>query len=135
VTEQGDGPGAGQGPGHEVGSLAEEAARLMGLLAGWAEEHVPDVERFAGTASAMGREAHEHVATGAPECSYCPICRAIRLVRDTSPEVREHLAVAAGSLMQAVAGVLATSAEAAGRPGGTVEHIPVTDDWPEETSP
>ena len=48
----------------------------------------------------------EHLATDAVECTYCPVCRAVHAVRSTSPEVREHLANAASSLLLAVNGLL-----------------------------
>jgi hypothetical protein len=96
-----------------VGSVAEEAAKLLGALSGWA------------------RDLDDHVATGAPECSYCPICRTVHALRQTSPEVRTQLATAATALLQAASGLLATVApEAPGR--GGVEHIDLDDtgDWP-----
>ena len=68
----------------------------------------------------------------APECAYCPVCRTVHLVRQTSPEVRAHLAAAAASLMQAAAGMLATADaddHRAARPAATgVEHIDLDDD-------
>jgi hypothetical protein len=60
----------------------------------------------------------------------------VHAARQLSPEVKNHLAGAAASLMHAVAGMLATavpSEETAAATG--VEHIDldVTDDsWPEE---
>ena len=64
------------------------------------------------------------------ECRYCPICRVVQVFRSASPEVREHLAAAATSLAQAAAAALATTVPEAGRSG--VEHIDLTDDWPDE---
>ncbi len=126
--------GAGEPqPGREVGSLAEEAAKLLGALSGWAEEHAPDSDDLAERASAVGHDLHDHLATGAPECTYCPICQAVRVLRDTSPEVRAHLAAAGASLEQALTATLqATTAAALENP---VERIPVDDDWPEEPQP
>lgn len=113
------GPGDGSGR-DDVGSVAEEAAKLFGALSDWA------------------RDVGDHVDTGAEECRYCPVCRTVHVIRQASPEVRDHLAVAASSLMQAAAGVLAASARAghhASRDPG-VEHIDVDDwdgaDWPED---
>jgi hypothetical protein len=126
----------------EVGSVAEEAAKLFEALQGWAKD--------AGLGTAAGEEGGgptggwgaglgaafagmgEHLATGAPECGYCPLCRAIALVRGTSPEVRHHLAAAAGSLLHAAAGLLETTVpenrSGAGGPG--VEKIDLDDDGP-----
>ncbi|QBR94207.1 hypothetical protein [Nocardioides euryhalodurans] len=130
-------------PDEEVGSVGEEAARLFGALSDWARDHGSDLGSglggglggLAGHASAAAREVSEHVDTGASECSWCPVCRTVHLVRATSPEVREHLAVAAASLMQAAAGILAAAGGTqAPRPEPGVEHIDLDDDgpWPEE---
>jgi hypothetical protein len=136
VSEPGD-PG---GRDH-VGSVSEEALKLFGALSDWARDHGSDLGQglsgFADQAAASAREVNEHLSTGAPECTYCPICRAVHAVRQTSPEVRAHLAVAASSLLQAAAGMLATAVpdEARDRAGG-VERIDLDDDidgaWPEE---
>ena len=67
--------------------------------------------------------------TGSPECSWCPVCRTVAAVRQTSPEVLAHLTSAASSLMLAVSGMMA--ANPPGRDGG-VERIPLDEDWPED---
>ena len=96
--------------GPEVGGVGEEAAKLFGALADWAREHGPSL-------AGLPEDLEEHLATGAPECTYCPVCRTVHVLREAGPEVRQHLAVAAASLMQAAAGVLnAASAEPHGRP-------------------
>ncbi len=82
-------------PTHEpVGSLGEEATRLLGALGDWAQEHAGD--EVDGT------------TTGAAACTWCPLCRAVHLVRGTSPEVGAHLAAAATSLLQAVSALTAS---------------------------
>jgi hypothetical protein len=119
-----------------VGSVAEEAAKLLGALSEWARDHRND---YAGTAAgAAGSFAHalhdvnEHIATGSADCRYCPVCQVIHVVRQTSPEVRAHLSVAASSLMQAAAGLLATQPGDAGRP--PVQKIDLDDEtgWDED---
>ncbi len=117
----------------EVGSLAEEAAKLFGALSGWAEEHGSDLDDVAHRAGAVGQDLHDHLSTGAPECTYCPICQAVRFLRDTSPEVRAHLAAAGASLAQALTATLQAASTAAEE--HPVERIPVDDDWPEEPQP
>jgi hypothetical protein len=61
------------------------------------------------------------------------VCQVIHVVRSTSPEVREHLSVAASSLMQAAAGLLATRTDPS--PAPSVEKIDLDDegdaDWDE----
>jgi hypothetical protein len=155
VTRQ-DGKPADDGardPG--VGTLAEETAKLMGALSGWARDQGADVGRGAGgfadhlvdQVSTAAHELDDHLATGAPECTVCPICRTVHAVRQLSPEVKAHLAVAASSLVQAAAGVMATvvpdpedSGQDArtsgssddGRRTEAVEKIVLDEDWPEE---
>ena len=142
-----NGPGdhPAEGAGEHVGSVSEEAAKLFGALSDWAREHGPDLggggqgdglAGLAGHAAAAVREVSDHVDTGAPECAWCPICRTVHLVRATSPEVRDHLASAAASLLQAAAGVLAAAGTPRDRTAPDVEHIDLDDgdddgDWEE----
>ncbi len=119
----------------EVGSLGEEAAKLLGALSGWAREHgVEAGDGLSGLASQAAASAHElndHLATGAAECTVCPLCRAVSVVRQVSPEVTAHLSAAATSLAQAAAAFLATAPRT---PGAThdLEHVDLTDEWPED---
>lgn len=132
----------------EFGSVGEEAVKLFGALSDWANgqgaDASPDLSHgladglsgLAGQAAAAARNVSEHVDTGAAECSYCPVCRTVHAVRQASPEVRDHLATAAASLMQAAAGVLAATARGgeAGR-RGDLERIDLDVDgdgaeWP-----
>ena len=150
MSEPDDGPA----PEDEVGSVSDEAVKLFGALSDWARDHGTEFGHgLSGLADQAARSAHEvneHIATDSDECTYCPICRTVHLVRQASPEVRNHLAVAASSLLQAVAGVLATvPAEPGangrahggahrGAHGGGVEHIDLDSDehdggWPEES--
>ena len=118
-----------------VGSVAEEAAKLLGALSGWAREHGDGVTAMADS---MVDELHEHLATGSPECAWCPVCRTIGAIRRTNPEVRAHLTSAASSLMLAVSAMMATHPPT--RDAG-VERIDLdddldddSDDWPEDDS-
>lgn len=116
----------------DVGSLGDEAAKLLGALSGWAREHAAEAgDGLSGLASHAAASAHDlndHLATGATECTVCPLCRTIRAVRQVSPEVTSHLTAAASSLAQAVAALIATS-QHAGEGASDVEHIDVADDW------
>ncbi|MCW2916506.1 MAG: hypothetical protein JWN52_4574 [Actinomycetia bacterium] len=47
-------------------------------------------------------EPTPHVATGAPECQYCPVCRAIAAARTSGPDVVEHVMDAGQSLYTAL---------------------------------
>jgi hypothetical protein len=122
------------GDAHDVGSLGEEAAKLLGALSGWAREHAGDagegLSDLAAQAAASAHDLNEHLATGAAECTVCPVCRTVHAVRQLSPEVKAHLTTAVTSLAQAAAAIMATT-----HPGTVqrdeVEHIDLADDWPE----
>jgi hypothetical protein len=124
-----------------VGSVGEEAAKLLGALQEWARESGSDyANAAAGTATSAASSfgaVNEHIATGGDDCRYCPVCQVISVARGTSPEVKQHLASAASSLMQAVAGVLATHAPPE-QPGGErdwgVEKIDLSgdDEWEDD---
>jgi hypothetical protein len=124
VSGQTDGPGSTTGPeGVEpVGTVAEEAAKLLGAFSGWAKEHGDGLSAFTDG-------LHEQTATSSPECAWCPVCRTVAAVRQTSPEVVGHLTSAASSLMLAVSGMMATAPP--DREEGGVERIPLDEDWPE----
>ena len=138
-----EGPTAGPpGPGEaeSVGTVGEEAAKLLGALSEWARDQGTD---YAGTAAGAAssfahavRDVNEHIATESADCRYCPVCQVIHVVRSTSPEVREHLSVAASSLMHAAAGLLATNTAGASS-SSPVEKIDLDDgdgggSWDEE---
>lgn len=119
----------------EIGSVGEEAMKLFGAFADLARQHSGDaagsVGDLAGQAAAMAHEMNEHIATDSVECRYCPVCRVVHAVRQTSPEVRSHLMVAASSLLQAAAGMLETLPPAPGEGrarGPEVERIDLDDD-------
>jgi hypothetical protein len=95
-----------------VGSVGDEAAKLLGVLSGWASEHA--------------RDLNDHVASGGGECLYCPVCRTVNAVRGASPEVREQLTTAASSLLQAAAGLLAATSTK-DQPASRVQHIDLDD--------
>ncbi|CUR53964.1 conserved hypothetical protein [metagenome] len=95
-----------------VGSVTEEAVKLLGALF--------------GELGAAAHEVNDHVATGSEDCRFCPICRGVHLIRDTSPEVRAHLGAAAASLLSAWSALTATPDPAGS--GTSVEHIDLDDE-------
>ena len=105
-----------------VGSLAEEAAKLVSALSslqpgGHADGGDPDD----ADGSSEDHEAHDPLA---PECRYCPLCALARAARSLTPEVREHLASAAGSLLLAARGLLDEAVAKAGEgPNGAEERV------------
>jgi hypothetical protein len=108
-----------------VGSLGDEAVKLLGALQDWAKESGGD----AATTSAASafKNINEHIATGDQECKYCPVCQVISAVREVSPEVKQHLTTAASSLLQAAAAAMATDASRR-RDDSPVEKIDLSDD-------
>ncbi|CAN5131047.1 MAG: hypothetical protein ACSLEW_02055 [Nocardioides sp.] len=126
--------------GHDpVGSAAEEAAKLFGALADWAKERGPELGAgLSGmaqhAASGFATTFNEHIDTGAPECDWCPICRTVHVVRQASPEVRDHLVTAATSLLHATLALIGSSNSAAdpSRRQARVQNIDLSDteDWP-----
>ncbi len=100
----------------EVGSAAEEAVRLFAVVEEWART------RGAGLLD------QEHLATGSPECSVCPLCQAIGAARNVRPEAVEHLLDAAASFVAALrASVGPADGHAAHRAPG-VQHIDIRED-------
>lgn len=99
-----------------VGSVAEETAKLFGALSG------------------AFHDAGSHFATGSDDCKYCPLCRVVNIVRESSPEVRTHLAIAAASIAQAASAVLQAAVPEAEQQSGAharrdpVEKIDLEDD-------
>ena len=43
----------------------------------------------------------------APECAWCPVCRAIRMARDSNPDMASRVGETAGALMSAAHDVVA----------------------------
>ncbi|GGD18414.1 hypothetical protein [Nocardioides daphniae] len=143
--------GARPGHDHEVGSLGEEALRLLGAVSGWVSHHGADAQHGAEEVvrqacegvQQVARGFEEHLATGAPECTWCPICRTVHVVRSLSPEVTTHLGAAASSLLKAAAALMATAVPDSARGGSghrpaggasegsgdeRVQHIPLDDE-------
>ena len=110
-----------------VGSVGEEAAKLLGALQDWARD--TGSAHVGGSAQDMGAQVRDlgaHVAHG-EDCRYCPVCQAIRVFRETSPEVKQHLATAAGSLAQAVSVYLSASKPSSDDTASAPQHIDLYD--------
>ncbi|HEX4726526.1 MAG TPA: hypothetical protein VH298_01935 [Jatrophihabitans sp.] len=84
----------------EPGPLSEEAARLVGAAQDWLHRVVGD-------------PATARIATGAPECCWCPLCQLIATLRGDRPELLERLT----ETQAALAATLRALAEAAGLGG------------------
>ncbi len=91
----------------QVGSAAEEAAKLLAVVQEWARA------RFDG----------QHLATEATECQVCPICQGVAALRHVRPETVEHLLDAAASVVAALRSTVTSAPPPSG--GGQVQHIDV----------
>lgn len=123
------------GDADDVGSLGDEAAKLLAALSGWARDHAGEatdgLSGFVEHAASSAHDLNEHLATGATECTVCPFCRTVHAVRQLSPEVTAHLTAAVTSLAHAAAAVMATPDRRRDE-RGDVEHIDLDDEWPED---
>jgi hypothetical protein len=85
-------------PHEPPGSLGEEASKLFAAAQDW----------FAST---VGDATASKIATGAPECAWCPVCQLIGVLRGDRPELTERLAdtqAALAGLFRALADVAST---------------------------
>lgn len=73
----------------------------------WKEpSNLTDMVRAARYSDLFG----DHQRENASDCAYCPICATISVLRDTKPEVVEHLTAAARELV-AAAGLIIDEAQ------------------------
>ena len=100
------------------GTAAEEAGKLFAAIEDWARSH------------SGGLVDGEHLATGAAECTVCPLCQSIAALRQVKPDTVEHLLDAAASVVAALRSTLTgRAADGAAPPGRSpVEHIDVRED-------
>jgi len=137
-----------------VGSVAEEAARLLDALGGWAggrgyaggpapEGPPPSDEPREGSTQRCPTCGARDGAGQAVVCQLCPVCQGIGLLRSVRPETVDRLADLAGALAATLRDVAAqrrAGSQArpdAGPAGGDrstrVHDIPVRDE--EDTAP
>ncbi len=87
----------------ESAALAQEAARLLGAAQQW-------LQRAATEPGGVG------LATGSPQCCWCPLCQLVAALRGERPELTERLVQALGAvteLQAARAGIVQALREAA----------------------
>ena len=128
-----------------MGSVAEEAARLLDALGGWAASsgyaagassrggtedpgHQPHGDTHGGThgstGSTPGDDGHcEHcgaeTGTGrAVVCRLCPVCQGIGLLRSVRPETVDRLADLAGALADTLRDLADHRRASSATPGG-----------------
>lgn len=86
----------------DIGSFAEEAAKLADAVQGWAR----------GEGHGRVSQAVGHMATGDPACCVCPVCTVIVLLRGERPELTGRLVESLAGLVTAGQGLLDTLAAA-----------------------
>jgi len=113
---------------HEpVGTLAEEAAKLLAAVHGWVGDAGAPAHDPGGGADDESGGDHGHDPHDAAECRWCPLCQLARMAKATSPDVREHLSQAAISLALALKGLLDDSSTVARR-ATPLEKIDLTEE-------
>lgn len=89
-----------------VGSVGDEAAKLLAAAQEWARQRVPGEGHISGA-----------------ECQVCPFCQGVALLRQVKPETVDHLLAAASSLVSALRTTVTPPAPPSGT--STVQHIDV----------
>jgi hypothetical protein len=102
----------------QPGYVLEEAARLFETLR--RRMRASGGQATDDVWSMATREHRPGIATGAPECRYCPICRTIAAARASGPDVADHMADAGLALMAAVRETVAAYRRS--RPAGRDAH-------------
>jgi hypothetical protein len=125
-----------------VGSVGEEAAKLLAALQGWTREHLGDDPAdhgaHAGPAAQGGTPggggfASGYIADGSAACRVCPVCQLIALARGVNPESLEQLSRAAGTMLHALADLVDSAGRSHARRGAPVQKIDLTDDSEDST--
>jgi len=93
----------------EHGDIAEEAAKLFAAMQDWASNHLGDTSA--------------HIATGAPECQWCPVCQVVSVLRGERPEVTEKIAVAAAAAFDAFRAIVDVASSTAPTGGRRVQRV------------
>ena len=113
--------------------MAEEAAKLLGALSGWASTHGGDLGHgLSDIASAAIHDVDEHIATGAPSAATARCAGWCTSCARPAPRCAPTSSLAGTSLMQAAAALLATAVpDDTDRGSGGVEQIDLDDEWPD----
>jgi hypothetical protein len=114
-----------------VGSLGEEAVKLLSAVSAWAQDHA------AGSADEPAEPGPAQGSTcscgGTSTCAWCPVCQAATFARAASPELKEQLVTAGLALTSAARLLLEQLAAPPTAPGpdgrsDDVEHIDLSDE-------
>lgn len=85
--------------------VLREMARLLDAVRGRIGHHEPAGDVWS---AATRDEEPPHIATGAPECLYCPICRTIAAARGSGPDLAGQVLAAGQAMMAAVRDAVAS---------------------------
>ena len=91
------------------GTIGDEAAKLLDAVQDWARRSFGD---------------SAHIATGAPECTWCPICQLIAVLRGDRPEISDKIADATASVVSALRAVVDAAANPAEEAGAAPPKPP-----------
>jgi hypothetical protein len=108
-ASDGDERGTSEESKRATSNAAQEAARLIEAIGEWLAVRAGDT-----SGGSWAQWGSEHIATGAPECQICPLCRLIAAARAVGPEVATHV----DDAMQAFAAALRLAADAVGKRAG-----------------
>jgi hypothetical protein len=91
------------------GTIGDEAAKLLDAVQDWARRSFGD---------------SAHIATGAPECTWCPVCQLIAVVRGDRPEISDKIADATASVVAALRAMVDAAANPAEETGAAPPRPP-----------
>jgi hypothetical protein len=93
------------------GTIGDEAAKLLDAVQDWARRNLGSPD------------SGSHIATGAPECQWCPLCQLIMVLRGDRPEISEKIADATASVVAAVRTLIDAATTHTDRPQPRVQRI------------
>jgi hypothetical protein len=94
--------GDGLGSRSEPAAIGEEAAKLLAAAQDWFHRNLEE-------------PSTRKIATGAPECAWCPLCQLIAALRGEQPQLTEKFI----ETQSAVSGLLHALADAVSSAGST----------------
>jgi hypothetical protein len=94
-----------------IGSLAEEAARLLGAAQQWAQRIVADAP----------------ISTGGADCQWCPMCQLIAALRGDRPELTAKAVDTVTTVVEALQAAFGGHEHAAPAPPTGVQRIDLSE--------
>lgn len=126
----------------EPGHVLEEAARLLDTLRRQLAGESTAQDRTEGDdvwGQATAEPSVHHIATGAPECEYCPVCRAIAAARKAREgqggALQRDLAARAADIGQSLVDLVRSSLSALDQDPPTGKPEPTPTDFSPPRAP